>query len=134
MSFPAMPDELRKNIMFVDDDRNMGYLVLSVLTDEDLNPVWVSSGPECLEKLEQGFKGLILLDIKMPGLDGWDTLREIVNRGLFPGNLVCMLTGDVDPGPKADGLQEYVLDYITKPFATAALIKSVRYALDCLNP
>ena len=129
-----MPEELQQNIMIVDDDRNMGELVLAALTANNLHAVWVSSGADCLEKLAQGFKGLILLDVKMAKMDGWDTLRNIVNRGLFPGNLVCMFTGDIDPGAKSEGLQEYVLDYITKPFKTDALVKSVRYALDCLHP
>jgi DNA-binding response OmpR family regulator len=128
-----MPDELKQKIMVVDDDRKMGELVLNVLMPEGWDVIWVGSGLECLERMEGGFKGLILLDIQMAAMDGWDTLREIVNRGLFPGNLVCMLTGETEPGNKSEGLEEYVLDYITKPFKTQALITKIRYALDCLH-
>ena len=42
----------------------------------------VNNGFDCIQELENGFNGIVLLDIMMPGMDGWDTIKEIVKRGL----------------------------------------------------
>jgi CheY-like chemotaxis protein len=49
---------------------------------------------------------VILMDIMMPEMDGWDTIREIADRELYLGNLIVILTGMGEPGAKRDGIQE----------------------------
>jgi CheY-like chemotaxis protein len=69
----------------------------------------------------------------MPEMDGWDTIRALVGRGLYPGNIIVMLTGMGEPDGKMDGLQEYVTDYMTKPFGPNQLIEALQYYLTLLH-
>lgn len=82
-------------------------------------------GVECLETLKQGHRGLILMDVKMPRLDGWQTLQAMVAADLLEGNLVCMVTAIADPSPAVEPLKEYVADYVTKPFDDLRLLEVV---------
>jgi len=68
---------------------------------------------------------LILMDIMMPELDGWDTISAIEDEGLHGGNVICMLTALNDPGPKPEKLTEYVMDYVRKPFTSEELLETV---------
>jgi CheY-like chemotaxis protein len=91
------------------------------------------NGNECLEILEKGFSGLILMDVVMPKMDGWDTIEEIVNRDLVKNTIIVMLTGELEPSKKMDHLKEYVLDYITKPFDYKNFVNIVREYLSYLS-
>ena len=66
-------------------------------------------------------------------MDGWDTIREIVDRELYAGNLIVMLTGMGEPDDKMDGLQEYVTDYMTKPFGPDQLVGALHNYLELLG-
>ena len=61
----------------------------------------------------------------MPGMDGWDTIKEIVDNNLLEGNIIAMLTAKDQPDEKMDKLKEYVIDYLTKPFDPDELIATV---------
>lgn len=124
---------MNNRIMIVDDNEYVRASVEIICNSAQLDLAMAASGPECLKHLESGFKGIILMDIMMPGMDGWDTIREMVDRGLYDGNIVVMLTGMGEPDGKMDGLQEYVSDYMTKPFGPDQLIESLEYYLTLLN-
>ncbi len=120
-------------ILTVDDDPSIRTTVGMVLEEAGIEVEFASSGPEAIEKIQQGFRGLILLDIMMPEMDGWQTLDTIVQKGLYPGNVVCMLTAVLDPGPEMESLKEFVLDYVRKPFTPEELVAAVEDALSyCL--
>jgi CheY-like chemotaxis protein len=121
-----------KPILIVDDDEVIREMVMMLLENEGWQVRQAGSGQECLNQLRQGFRGLILMDIRMPGMDGWETVRAIAQEGLFTGNLIYMVTGEAKPNLTADGLQEYVLDYLVKPFHPGQLVKSVRQGMDLL--
>lgn len=120
-------------VMVVDDDQAVLYTVEAILKSEGFDVHPVSSGSDCLSRLSEGFRGLILMDIMMPEMDGWDTIREVVNRDLMEGNVICVLTAVGDPGPKMEHLKEYVMDFVRKPFEMKELLDSVNDALTCLN-
>jgi CheY-like chemotaxis protein len=122
-----------KPVLVVDDDPALRRVVTTMLRRRGLQAVAVSSGEECLEQLRAGFRGLILMDIVMPGLTGWQTIRAAAEQGLLPGNVICMLTGQSIPNEEAEGLQEIVTDYLTKPFDAATLARVVDDALACLE-
>lgn len=122
-----------KNVMIVDDDPAIRDTVEIVLEDEGFNLTTAASGPEGLEHLRSGFQGLILMDIMMPEMDGWDTLKSMQEEGLLDGNVVCMLTAVDQPGEKSDGLQECVLDYMTKPFDSSRLVAMINDYLHYLE-
>lgn len=119
--------------MIVDDEPVVQYSVKRILEEVGIHVLQASSGKECLELLRKGYKGLILMDIMMPEMDGWDTIQTLVDEGLNEGNIICMLTGKEMPDNKMDKLKEYVLDYITKPFENTKLINVVSYYLNLLK-
>ncbi|MBN1781284.1 response regulator [bacterium] len=121
-----------KNVMVVDDDQAVLNTVRRILEYAGFEVVTAESGERCLEILGQGFHGLILMDVVMPGLDGWDTIQAIVDQGFAKGNIICMLTAKEVPDPRMDTLKEYILDYITKPFAAQQLINVVTEYIDYL--
>lgn len=124
---------MNRRIMIVDDNEYVRASVEIICSSAQLELKAAASGPECLEQLEGGFRGVILMDIMMPDMDGWDTIRQIVDRGLYPGNIIVMLTGMGEPDAKMDGLQEYVSDYMTKPFGPDELMDALEYYLALLN-
>jgi len=117
---------MEKKVMIVDDDPYILIAVQALFEPEDFKVYAVSSGKECLSELEKGFKGVILMDVMMPHMDGWATIREIVEKGYNKGNIISMLTARDEPGEKVDDLKEYVLDYIRKPFESDDLINTVK--------
>jgi CheY-like chemotaxis protein len=125
---------MSSGIMIVDDNEYIRASVEVICAEEQLSLVNAASGPECLQLLESGFRGVILMDIMMPGMDGWQTIREIVSRGYYPGNVIVMLTGMGEPDARMDGLQEYVTDYLTKPFGPEQLVDALRYHLTLVAP
>ncbi len=114
-----------KQIMIVDDDPSIRSTVEIVLNTKGYSICVVESGKRCLEELRNGFRGLILMDIMMPEMDGWDTISAIEDEGLHGGNVICMLTAVHDPGPKSEKLTEYVMDYVRKPFTAEELLETV---------
>lgn len=120
-------------VMLVDDEECIRETVLELLTSENISAVAASGAAECLDLLRAGFRGIILMDVMMPGLDGWATIREIDKAGLLQGNLVSMLTAMDVPDERMEGLQEVVIDYITKPFESADFLAAIRRYLELLD-
>jgi CheY-like chemotaxis protein len=119
-------------ILIVDDEESVRKLVKRVLTRAGYAVRTAESGPACLQALEAGFRGVIMMDIVMPEMTGWDTIREMVDRGLVDGNVISMLTAYGPPTEGTDGLTAYVLDYLTKPFDAADLLRVVEMCSACL--
>lgn len=112
--------------MIVDDDPSILITVRTLLEKEGYEVYAVNSGKDCIEEVKRGFKGVILMDIMMPHMDGLDTIREIVKGGYTKGNVIAVITAKNVPDIKTDGLEEYVVDYIVKPFETDELVSSVK--------
>jgi CheY-like chemotaxis protein len=124
LTAPATINSAR--VMVVDDEESIRYTVHELLSLEGIETVLAASAVECLEYLRKGFRGVILMDVMMPEMNGWDTIREIQKYGLIEGNIISMLTAIDVPDEQMEGLQEIVVDYITKPFESVELISSVR--------
>jgi len=116
---------MNERILLVDDDPVVRFTVEMIFRRTNIEVVSAQSGVEALQCLEDGFKGLILMDVMMPGMDGWETIEAIVDRGLTEGNVICMLTAVDSPSPKLNELKEYVLEYIRKPFHSKDLVAAV---------
>ena len=119
--------------MIVDDNQYIRESVEILLQLNGTRLLNASGGEECLKHLQEGFRGVILMDIMMAFMDGWDTIREIVDRGLNDGNVIIMLTAMNEPTVKMDGLQEYVVDYITKPFNPHEFIEKLKFYVSFLD-
>ncbi len=124
---------MSQQIMIVDDDPAVRYTVQEVLRGADLQTVAVDGGKACLEELRKGFRGVILLDIMMPDMDGWDTLEAMKREGLTEGNIVCMLTAVISPGAEMDSVKDNVMDYVRKPFDPDGLIATAKEYLSFLR-
>jgi putative two-component system response regulator len=123
-----------RHVLIVDDEEDFARSIVKILVHSGYEADYVTGGRECLEKLQRGFHGLILMDINMPGTNGWETIAEIVAGGYSANVIICMLTGCGDPDPGMDDLKECVLDYITKPVEAGLLVDTVRQYLDYLKP
>lgn len=120
-------------IMLVDDEETIRESVGTFFESEGISYLTAAGGDECLEHLEAGFRGVILMDVMMPGMNGWDTIRKIVEEDLFDGNIIVMLTALNAPDNKMEGIQEYVTDYLTKPFNPDELLEILQYYFSLLN-
>lgn len=120
-------------LMVVDDDEDILFTVHSLFRKRTFPVLLAHSGQECLAHLEKGFKGVILMDIMMPGMDGWETIQQIVDRKLMNDLIISMFTAKDVPDTTLDHLKEYVFDYITKPFEPENLIALVDDYLTMLS-
>jgi DNA-binding response OmpR family regulator len=120
-------------IMLVDDEEMIRESVGAFFESEGIAYLTAASGDECLDHLEAGFRGVILMDVMMPAMNGWDTIRKIIEADLFEGNIIVMLTALGAPDNKMEGIQEYVTDYLTKPFNPDELLDTLKYYFTLLN-
>ncbi|MCL2460204.1 MAG: response regulator [Euryarchaeota archaeon] len=116
-------------VLVVDDDPAICECLVDIMS---LNPsisIQTANGyRECLKHFQDGFHGILLLDVSMPEKNGFDTLREIIARDLLNDTIVVMVTAQ-EPGEAMAGLESYIFDYIKKPFSTTDLLMKVeRYA------
>ena len=72
-----------RKVMIVDHDRQGRSAIRKLLERAGTEVVEVDGGKACLEQLRQGFRGLVLMEILMPEMDGWDTIRQIVDRDMI---------------------------------------------------
>lgn len=114
-----------KTIFVVDDDENIRELIELYLVKEGYNVELFSNGAAAIEKIKWEPPHLILLDVMMPGMDGYDTLRELKKHADVP---VIMVTAKDETMDKIIGLELGADDYISKPFdgkEMAARVKAV---------
>jgi len=113
--------------MVVDDDPYILIALRELFKPENMEVLAVTKGEDCIEELKKGFKkGVILMDIMMPGMDGWRTIEEIINQDYLDGNIITMLTAKDIPDKKMANLKAYITDYITKPFDPEKLVALVK--------
>lgn len=103
----------RHLILVVDDEPPIVRLVQAKLRIDGYEVLTASSGSEALETLKTQTPDLIVLDVMMPGMDGFETLRRIRQHNQVP---VVMLTARGSDADKLKGLQSGADDYVTKPF------------------
>jgi DNA-binding response OmpR family regulator len=120
-------------VMLVDDEEMIRESVEAFFQSEGIPLLTAASGDECIDHLEAGFRGVILMDVMMPTMNGWDTIRKIIEADLFEGNIIVMLTALGAPDNKMEGIQEYVTDYLTKPFNPDELLDTLKYYFTLLN-
>lgn len=122
----------KKTVMVVDDDAPILQLIGDILKPEGYNIVKVQSGSEALEKLKENKPDLILLDIMMPGMDGWDVCEKIKKNKKIQDIPIIFVTAKTDPISRSMGSLASV-EYITKPFDMDDLKKRVKSVLNQKN-
>jgi len=118
-------------IMIVDDEAWIRDTVREIFSSRGVQVLEAEGGDACIEQLRRGFRGIILMDIMMPRMNGWETIRQMARESLVEGNLIVMLTALEAPDEQMEGLQELVFDYITKPFDPDDLVATVSHYREC---
>ena len=125
MERESMSHGSSRKILVVDDDRDTTELTAMVLESAGYSVLQAHSGRECLEKVYTFLPDLILLDIHMDDLGGWETLRILRVDDATRDLPVAMFTIRGEIRDKVQGLQDGATDFITKPFANDDLIARV---------
>ena len=113
----------KQKILIVDDDNNIAELVALYLTKECFETKIVNDGEEALKQFHIFHPDLILLDIMLPDVDGFQILKQIREKYTFP---VIMLTAKTEYMDKITGLTLGADDYIPKPFNPLELVARVK--------
>ena len=118
--------KMEKKIMIVDDETDVLISLKTVFERNKYEVITVTNGIECIKEIEKGFKGIVLMDLMMPEMDGWETIQEIVNLGLSKNVSIAIITGNgTKDSQKMSSLGSYVFDYMTKPLDIAQLLSIV---------
>jgi DNA-binding response OmpR family regulator len=104
-----------KAILVVDDDPNALDIVRTFLESKGYTVATAKDGTEALAQMDALRPALVLLDVMMPGMDGWEVARIIKNHPQFGTTRVVMLTARSDFADKHEGLRAGADDYIVKP-------------------
>src|ERR1700749_2572445 len=111
-------------ILLVEDEQNIGALVCTYLRREGYEVVWVRRGEDALVELRRHPVKLVVLDIRLPGIDGFEVCRQI--GGTVP---VIMLTARDEEADRVAGLELGADDYVTKPFSPREVMARVKAVL-----
>jgi DNA-binding response OmpR family regulator len=115
---------MRRTIMVVEDEPNIGALVRTYLEREGFAVLWLRSGEEALAELRRHEIELVVLDIGLPGIDGFEVCRRIAGR--LP---VILLTARDEEADRVAGLELGADDYVVKPFSPRELTARVKAVL-----
>ncbi len=115
------------HILIVDDENDIALILRVHLEDQGYRTVSAHDGLEALEQLERQRFDLVLLDIKMPRMDGVKALAEIQKR--YPDTAVVMMTAHGSEAMAVETMQKGALDYLTKPFSTDDMLKRIERAI-----
>lgn len=114
-------------VLIIDDDKELCSLIRQSILSEDIEADFCNTGREGLGKLKEKDYQLVILDVMMPGIDGFETLEQIRKISSLP---VLMFTSKSDSASKVRGLRSGADDYLTKPFdmneLTARIISLIR--------
>lgn len=116
-------------ILIVDDDASVRSVVATVLEDQNHNIRVATGGTEALQLVEQKLPDLMVLDLMMPDMDGWEVLRQLRRSGLKAKIRVLCLTGKSSERDYLQGWRLGVDDYLTKPFDPDDLLQATRQTL-----
>ncbi len=104
---------VKMRIMLVDDEERFLQTTQKMLAKKGYDAITATSGEECLKRLENELVHVVILDVKMPGMDGVETLKHIKRK--FPMIEVIMLTGHATAESAVEGLKLGATDYLAKP-------------------
>jgi DNA-binding response OmpR family regulator len=110
-------------ILLVEDEPSVGELVRGYLQRDGYRVVWVRSGEDALVELERHPTRMVILDIGLPGMDGFDVCRAMRLRSQVP---ILMLTARDEEPDRVVGLEVGADDYLTKPFSPRELVARMK--------
>lgn len=120
----------KQKILIVDDDNNIAELIALYLTKECFETKIVNDGEQALKEFQAFHPNLILLDLMLPGIDGYQVCREIRHVSDIP---IIMLSAKGETFDKVLGLELGADDYVIKPFDSKELVARIRAVLRRFN-
>ncbi len=117
---------MAKRVLIVEDEFNIADLLKAYLERDGFEAMWVRSGEQALDELGRQSIDLIVLDIGLPGIDGFEVCRQVRARASVP---ILMLTAREDEIDRVAGLESGADDYVVKPFSPRELVARVKAIL-----
>lgn len=118
---------IQQKVLVIDDDASLLSLLRRALQKAGYEVATAPSGPEGLKMMYSAQPDIIVLDVMMPGMDGWQVCRQIRDLSDVP---IIMLTAKGEVEDKIKGFKQGVDDYLTKPFSFAELILRIGAVLN----
>ncbi len=115
-----------KKVLVVDDDIHISQLVRATFATEGADVILAENGQEGLRQFYAHRPDLVIIDLMMPELDGWETSQRMLEMADVP---IIMLTSLSDDEDMIRGLEQGAIDYVTKPFSPRVLAARARAAL-----
>jgi DNA-binding response OmpR family regulator len=119
---------LKRRVLLADDDPGLRRLIGTTLGTEDFDLLQADDGEQALQIARQQHPELVLLDVNMPKLDGFEVCRHLKSEPETSGIKVVMLTARSEEVDRARGREAGADEYFTKPFSPVQLLNKV-YAL-----
>lgn len=113
-------------IVIADDEEHLGYMVKFKLEKEGFDVIWKMDGRQALKAVQEERPELVLLDVMMPGLTGFEVLEAIKADPELKDTPVIMLTARGQEADTVKGLDLGAADYIVKPFRPAELVARIK--------
>ena len=120
--------EEQVRVLVVDDEETVRNLLERILKEVGYDVATAANGQEALAKMAELKPGVVLLDIKMPGMSGMEVLQQI--RTNWPETCVVMATAAADVQTAVEAMTKGAYDYITKPFNRDDLLLKVQRAVE----
>ena len=117
---------MAKTVLIVEDDRNIADLLRLYREKEGYEVVIANDGLKGVELFKSSQPSLVLLDVMLPGMDGWGVCRAIRSESKTP---IIMLTAKSETEDKVSGLKQGADDYITKPFEMKEVLARIEAVL-----
>jgi len=121
---------MKQKIMVVEDEECLFKLETILLTSRGYQVCGMRNGREALECVEKEMPDLVLLDVMLPGIDGFEVCRQIKSNPLTSHILVILLTAKRGQEDMAKGEEVKADCYITKPFRSAMVLETIQRFLD----
>src|SRR5436305_796759 len=120
---------MTERILLVEDEANIASIVRAYLQRDGFDVIWVRSGEDALAELSRHLLSLMILDIGLPGMDGFEVCRRAGGR--IP---IIMLTAREEEADRVAGLESGADDYVAKPFSPRELTARVKAVLRRSKP
>lgn len=120
-------------ILVIDDDTSNLKMASRILSREKMRVSCLKSGEDAIKFLQENRPDLILLDIHMPGMDGFETIAAIRQNKMTADIPVIFLTADDDSNTETRGLEAGAMDFLKKPFVPEVLLLRVRHTIDLIR-
>jgi DNA-binding response OmpR family regulator len=128
-----MKNEDKKTILIVDDQPDNLHVLIDYLAEYGFSIFVAQSGEEMLQRIERIQPDMILLDVMMPGIDGFETCRRLKENTTVKGIPVIFMTALTDTVDKVKGFETGGVDYVTKPLQHEEVLARINTHLTIRN-